>query len=65
MLYLTAADAAIGCWDDKARWLFWRPITAIHQADVDRNPATEADPGWLPPSTRCRSRASSATAQSN
>ena len=26
----------------------WRPVTAIRQADTDLNPATEADPGWLP-----------------
>jgi hypothetical protein len=46
MLYLTAADALIACWDDKARWLFWRPITAIHEADNDGNPGTSADPTW-------------------
>ena len=48
MLNLTAADAAISCWDDKAHWGFWRPITAIREADTDGNPATKADPGWLP-----------------
>ena len=48
MLYLTAADAAISCWDDKAHWGFWRPITAIREAETDGNPATDADPGWLP-----------------
>ena len=48
MLYLTGADAAISCWNDKAYWLFWRPITAIREADTDGNPATEPDPGWLP-----------------
>ena len=26
----------------------WRPVTAIRQADTDLNPATEADPTWLP-----------------
>jgi hypothetical protein len=46
MLYLTGADAVISCWDDKARWLFWRPITAIREADG--NQATVADPEWLP-----------------
>jgi hypothetical protein len=46
MLYLTAADAGIRCWDQKARWLFWRPITAIRAADTDGNPATEPDPTW-------------------
>lgn len=48
MLYLTVADAGIACWDDKAHWLFWRPITAIHEAATDGNPATAADADWLP-----------------
>jgi PAP2 superfamily len=48
MLYLTGADAAISCWTDKAYWHFWRPITAIREADTDGNPATIADPNWLP-----------------
>lgn len=48
MLYLTAIDAGISCGDDKAHWLFWRPITAIREAAGDGNPATEPDPGWLP-----------------
>jgi hypothetical protein len=48
MLYLTGADAAISCWTDKAYWHFWRPITAIQLADTDGNPATIADPTWLP-----------------
>jgi len=45
---LAAADAAIGCWNDKYYWQFWRPITAIREADTDGNPDTEADPAWLP-----------------
>jgi len=45
---LAAADAQIGCWNDKYYWQFWRPITAIREADTDGNPATEADPTWLP-----------------
>jgi hypothetical protein len=47
MLYLTGADAGIACWDDKARWLFWRPITAIREAGTDGNPATEPDAAWV------------------
>ena len=35
---LAAADAAIGCWNDKYYWQFWRPITAIREADTDGNP---------------------------
>jgi hypothetical protein len=45
---LAAADALIGCWNDKYYWQFWRPITAIREADTDGNPATVADPTWRP-----------------
>ena len=48
MAYLTSADAVISCWDDKAHWLFWRPITAIREAASDGNPATGPDASWLP-----------------
>ena len=47
MLNLTAADAAINCWNDKYYWDFWRPWHAIREADRDGNPATEADPSWV------------------
>ena len=45
---LAAADGAIGCWNDKAYWSFWRPITAIREAASDGNLATVADPNWVP-----------------
>jgi hypothetical protein len=48
MLSSASADALIGCWDDKDHWSFWRPITAIHEADNDGNPATSGDPSWAP-----------------
>jgi hypothetical protein len=48
MLYLTAADALIAVWNDKAHYSFWRPITAIREAGTDGNPHTVADPAWLP-----------------
>ena len=48
MTNLAAADGAIGCWNDKWHWSFWRPITAIRAAATDGNPATEADPNWVP-----------------
>ena len=48
MTNLAAADSSIGCWNDKAYWSFWRPITAIREAASDGNPATQADPDWLP-----------------
>jgi hypothetical protein len=43
---LAAADAAIGCFNDKYNWMLWRPVTAIHEAADDGNDATEADPDW-------------------
>ena len=36
---LAAADAAIGCWNNKYHWNTWRPITAIREAA-----ATETGP---------------------
>jgi Vanadium chloroperoxidase N-terminal domain len=48
MLNLAGADALINCWDDKAYWNFWRPVTAIHQGDNDGNPRTVGDPTWAP-----------------
>ena len=45
---LAAADAAIGCWNNKYHWNTWRPITAIREAASDGNRATEADPDWTP-----------------
>ena len=48
MADLAAADGAIGCWNDKAYWSFWRPITAIREAAGDGNPATKANPTWVP-----------------
>jgi hypothetical protein len=43
---LGGAEAAIGCFDDKYYWMFWRPITAIVEAESDGNDATAADPAW-------------------
>ncbi|HEV8567317.1 MAG TPA: vanadium-dependent haloperoxidase [Actinoplanes sp.] len=48
MANLAAADGSIGYWNDKYYWNFWRPITAIREAESDGNPATQADPNWLP-----------------
>jgi hypothetical protein len=48
MVNLASADAGINCWDDKAFWRFWRPITAIRLGDDDGNPRTAGDPSWNP-----------------
>ncbi|MEO6367627.1 MAG: vanadium-dependent haloperoxidase [Steroidobacteraceae bacterium] len=47
-LWVSAADAAIACWDGKYHFNFWRPQTAIRNADADGNDDTAADPGWTP-----------------
>ena len=40
------ADTQITCWRVKYDTAFWRPVTAIQQADRDGNDATAADPAW-------------------
>ena len=45
---IAMADAGITAWDCKFLEDFWRPVTAIHQADNDGNPLTIADPTWEP-----------------
>ena len=46
--YAAIADATIGCWESKYYFNFWRPVTAIRQADIDGNDQTQPDPAWLP-----------------
>lgn len=41
-------DLYLASFDSKYQYDTWRPITAIHEADQDGNPATEADPSWEP-----------------
>jgi len=67
LLAFAQADSVIACFDSKYAYNFWRPHTAITQADTDGNPATAADPVWLAivrrrriPSTRLRTVASQA-----
>jgi hypothetical protein len=45
-LALSGGDAAITCWENKALYSFWRPITAIRLGDEDGNPKTDGDPNW-------------------
>jgi PAP2 superfamily protein len=47
-LNLSFADSAIAFYDAKYTYRLWRPVTAIRFADSDGNPATVADPNWLP-----------------
>jgi hypothetical protein len=46
MVNVAHADALINCWDDKAHWSNWRPITAIRLGDSDGNSRTVGDPAW-------------------
>jgi membrane-associated phospholipid phosphatase len=48
LLNMSLADAGIYCWIIKFHYGYWRPITAIHHADEDGNPDTDADPTWEP-----------------
>ena len=48
MVSLAGADGAIGCWNDKYYWNFWRPIDAIRLAASDGNSGTEPDIAWRP-----------------
>jgi hypothetical protein len=45
---LIDSDAGITCWDSKYHYLFWRPIMAIRNAQIDGNRATLPDPNWTP-----------------
>lgn len=45
---VSAADALIAAWDNKRRYAFWRPSTAIVNGDTDGNPQTQGDLLWLP-----------------
>ena len=48
LLNIAEADAAIIAWDCKYAFNFWRPVSAIHNADTDDNPDTLSDPTWSP-----------------
>ncbi len=41
-------DALIAVFDAKYHYGFWRPVTAIRNADIDGNDATERDASWIP-----------------
>jgi hypothetical protein len=48
MANVAIADATVACFNAKYHYAFWRPYTAIHDADTDGNPDTIADPNWQP-----------------
>jgi hypothetical protein len=44
----SVADALIATWWQKYHVGYWRPVTAIQQADTDSNAETTADLAWTP-----------------
>jgi hypothetical protein len=48
---MVPTDAGMACFDSKYTYLFWRPITAIRNADIDGNTGTTADTTWSPLTT--------------
>jgi len=46
LMNMAGSDAFIVGWGAKYRIAFWRPETAIRNADADGNEATAADPAW-------------------
>ena len=48
MAHVSGGDAMIAGFEAKYHYWFWRPRRAIPLADTDGNPATLADPTWLP-----------------
>jgi hypothetical protein len=56
LVNVAIADATIAVWSDKFRYEYWRPVTAIREADEgtgptglgDGNPTTRGAPNWTP-----------------
>lgn len=42
------ADAVLASWDSKKHYVFWRPVTAIQEGELDGNAYTIGDAGWRP-----------------
>jgi hypothetical protein len=48
LAHMAATDAYIAVFDGKYAFNFWRPVTAVRNAESDGNDATAPDAGWLP-----------------
>jgi hypothetical protein len=48
LFHVALVDTQIATPDTKYAYLRWRPVTAIHSADLDGDPATSPDPDWSP-----------------
>ena len=45
---IAANDAILAVFEAKYHYNFWRPVTAILNADITKNPATPREAAWLP-----------------
>ena len=48
LMNMAINDSLVASFFNKYHYNFWRPETAIHAADTDGNPKTDADPDWAP-----------------
>ena len=48
MMWASMHDSILTSHSSKAVYRLWRPETAIAHADIDNNPATDAELGWAP-----------------
>jgi hypothetical protein len=48
LMNMAINDSLVASFLNKYHYNFWRPETAIHDADSDGNPKTVADPDWVP-----------------
>jgi hypothetical protein len=48
LLNMGLADGYIGSFETKYHYNYWRPVTAIRNADADGNRRTTGDPTWSP-----------------
>jgi PAP2 superfamily len=48
LLNMAGADTYIACWQAKYRYNYWRPVTAIRNADSAGNSGITPDPAWEP-----------------
>jgi hypothetical protein len=48
LLNMGLADGYIGSFETKYHYNYWRPVTAIRNADADGNRRTSGDPTWTP-----------------
>jgi hypothetical protein len=46
--HMAVIDMIIAAWEAKYHYVWWRPITAIRNAEIDGDPTTAPDPDWTP-----------------